>query len=499
MKIMLINSPTNKDGLQPNANYSLFPHIGIVKLATRLLLDNNLKNLIDIKIVDGGIVDLDKIFKQLESFAPDLVGISVLTPTYMHGLGIARLAKELGAKVVVGNDHAIFFAKEILKNRPYIDFVISNDVGEEPFYELVRALLNNESLEKVSSLVYRQNEVIKSNHSKKYFLNTQNIIPDLALIKQDLEIYKNNYSKIHGYLHDNKGINIVTINNARGCENKAVRCSYCSIADLNINLGNPNIFWETIRLYHNKFGINLFFEVYDSFTASPLYIKQLLAAMPQDMKIKIENGDIEFMVYARSSGIIRNNIADSFVKLGVRRVNIGLDSGDPTMLEAQRKNKTTNETNILALQLLNAKNITVHGSYILGAPGETQQSVECTMKHIKEAISCVQFSSLEVSRLFPLPNSPIWDIMVNFKHPSFFKDQVDVINFMQRLNIMTSKKKWDEISCKYVGQDLFYKDELMSDWYENFTHVDQEYIVEQLNSIDNYITSKKIQTGKNVG
>lgn len=496
MKIMLINSPNEVEKNKKNANYSLFPHMGIVQLGTRI--KNQFREDIDIMIKDGGISNTETIKKDISDYKPDLVGISVLTPTYNEGLKIASFAKELGAIVVMGDEHAIFFADEILTNRNYVDYIINNDVGEQPFSELINALLYQNDLDRVSSLHYRHDGMVKKNTGPFYKLLNMNTTPDLNLIKDDLAIYAQNYMKVHGHIH-NKDIKVITINNARGCENGRVRCSYCSIADLTINTGSPDIFWRNILHYHNEHNINLFFEVYDSFTASPLYIESLLSSMPKAIKNNIDNEDIELMIYARALGLIKKGNVDKFKKLGVKRVNIGLDSGDSLMLEAQRKNKTSNETNIAALKSLSDANITIHGSYILGAPGETKDSVAKTIEHIEETLCNIKFSTIEVSRLFPLANSPIWDIMINYDKPKFYNNSQEIDENLKKLNIMIDKKTRKYLQEKYKDLDLFNTDELISDWYKNFTHIDESYVLDNISYIDKIIENHKVNTGNNIG
>lgn len=495
MNILLINSPNEIDKSLENANYSLFPHMGIVQLATRLAEDFGSR--VNVEVIDGGIKPLSEIKQKILSFKPSLVGISVLTPTYGEGLKIASFAKENNAIVVLGNDHAIFFPKEILSNRLSIDYIITNDIAEQPFSDLVSCLINKTSVHTVDSLAYRYNGDILINPVRQYSLKNKNTIPDLSFIKNDLDKYSKKYYSQHGHLHG-KEVNVMTINNARGCENK-LRCSYCSIADLRVTTGDPIKFWETVINYHDQYNINLFFEVYDSFTASPRYINSLLECMPSYVKSKIDNGSIEFMIYARTLGLLARDNVNKFKELGVRRVNIGLDSGDADILEAQRKNKTTDKTNIEALKLLSKADMSVHGSFMLGAAGETVSTVKKTTDHIKEVMELVEFSSIEVSRLYPLPNSPIWDILIDYFNPQFYKNSEEIDSVLAKLNLFIPVQKHIELSRKYQGLDLFKKEELMNDWYQNFTHIDEDFAVSEIKKIDNFIDVKDIQTGKNVG
>ncbi|MER7517895.1 B12-binding domain-containing radical SAM protein [Streptomyces sp. NPDC126499] len=359
LKVLLANAP-NPTANRNASNYACYPHIGIVQLATATR--DALGDRVDIRVVDGGISNTETVRQAVRDYAPDVVGISALTPTYSEALKIAETAKAGGAKVVLGDDHAIFFPEMILRNRPQIDYVIANDGGEIPFVQLVRALVDGADVSEVSSLAYRKDGRIHLNPAPKYALSLRNTIPDLSFIDDVLDVYADNYREQFGHLHGHT-VRPVTVNNARGCENGHKRCTYCSIADLTVNTGDPRGFWTAIDQYNREHGINLFFEVYDSFTASPRYVDALIDAMPPHLKRRIDHGELQVMVYARALGLTKRNNVDKLRRLGVTRANIGLDAADPEMLEAQRKNKTTGETNLEAIRMLNKAGISVHASF----------------------------------------------------------------------------------------------------------------------------------------
>lgn len=162
-------------------------------------------------------------------------------------------------------------------------------------------------------------------------------------------------------------------------------------------------------------------------------------------------------------------------------------------------NAGTDKTNIEALKGLSEAGMSVHGSYIFGAPGETKASIQHTVDHIKSTLSQVKFSTIEVSRLFPLANSPIWDMMVTFDNPKFYKNNDEITDVLQKLNIHTPQKIREEIRLKYTNCDLINNEEIIEDWYKFYTHVNQDYVFERIEEIDRIISESKINTGKNIG
>ncbi|MCT4356508.1 B12-binding domain-containing radical SAM protein [Streptomyces sp. Je 1-79] len=495
LKVLLANAP-NPTANGNASNYACYPHIGVVQLATAVR--DTYGGQVELRVVDGGISNTAQVQQAVRDFAPDVVGISALTPTYGEALKIAATAKQAGAQVVLGDDHAGFFPELILDNRPEIDYIVANDVGETPFVELIGTLIQGCPVTGVSSLVHRRDGVAVRNPAPQYALTDRNTIPDLGFIRDELDIYAENYREQFGHLHSHKVIPI-TVNNARGCENGYKRCTYCSIADLRVNTGDPRGFWKAIDVYNREFGINLFFEVYDSFTASPRYVDALIDATPPHLRRRIDNGELEVMVYARALGLTKRNNVDKCRRLGVTRVNIGLDAADPEMLEAQRKNKTTDATNLEAIRMLNKAGISVHASYIAGAPGERARTLDRTIDGIRQMLGEVELSSVEFSRFIPLPNSPAWDLLVDYERPNFFKDSADIDAYLSGLDITITPERRAELYDRFGEEDLLDIEELAAAWAENFTHITEEYALRRIADVDELVTAHNVRTGNNVG
>jgi hypothetical protein len=52
---------------------------------------------------------------------------------------------------------------------------------------------------------------------------------------------------------------------------------------------------------------------------------------------------------------------------------------------------------------------------------------------------------------------------------------------------------------QYKEADLLDIEELASDWFAHFTHIDENYAVERINDVNETLSSFNIRTGKNVG
>lgn len=471
-RVLLVNAPNScSDDIA--GNYATFPAMGVVSLGTAI--KQAYPNL-DVSVVDGGIHKTEEIKQKIDSTKPDLLALSVLTPTYGEGLRVAEYAKQkFGSKVVFGNDHASFFPELILSRRPYVDYVIKGDVGEEPIVKLIGG-----ELEEVPGLYWREGGRIRSNPERPYNLSTaEPATPDLELLGEDFKIYKKNYNENFERFHS-KEKTPVTVNNVRGCANGTARCTYCSIYDLRLNEGKPENFWKTLEEYNKNYGVDFFFEVCDSFLSfnypnrsGKSYVSELAATAPKGLK---ERG-IELSIYARANDIVRQPDAIERLKqLNVTRVNMGLDSGDDKMLKLLRKNNLAGSSpsriNYEAAKKVAENGITLHMSFPLAPLGETNESLGHTVdlvKRIGEQFGS-QIAVLEASPMVPLPNSPSWDMILSNENSRFNSGQRP-LEMVKEAGIELSQKTKEMMREKYANQDLLDVEELTRDWITHFTHV----------------------------
>jgi len=97
----------------------------------------------EVKIVDSPTLGLSigDFVKIVESWSPDVVGLSSLTPTIRLAYKAAKAVKAVDEdmKVVVGGVHATFMWREVLEECPHVDYVVLGE-GEETMSQLIEAL-----------------------------------------------------------------------------------------------------------------------------------------------------------------------------------------------------------------------------------------------------------------------------------------------------------------------------------------------------------------------
>jgi anaerobic magnesium-protoporphyrin IX monomethyl ester cyclase len=483
-RVLLVSSPLDDDeGRREAVNSRCFPPLGLLRIATQL--HSEIPD-VEIKVVDGDLIGLPAIRNLVESFQPDIVGVSVLTTTYKSALEIATHSKNYGVgHVVFGNDHASFFPETILRRNEAVSFIIVGDNGERDFVDLITAIRSElnpfETVSNLNAIV--DGKLVSSSGISGRPKGTKpqkTNWADPQFLGDTIVKYQDAYASRFGKFHGAESVRAFLVNNAKGCYKANERCFYCSIYDLKIRTGNAESFWDLIRGYWKRYGFNFFFEVCDNFSGLKAYRRSLVESIPK----WFEDSEIELMVYGDANMICRDSeLLDDFERLHVRRVNMGIDSGDSEML-ARLKGFPDAEVNKRAIAMLSERGIQIHSSFVLGGPGENETSLSNTLSLINEALTEPAVVAMEVSPLFPMPQAPVWDLFLG----DFAKPESQ-LKFEQIATALGRERRefepvWVETRAKFHGNDMIDLSLASQMWADHFTglgHAPLQSIVSDLN------------------
>lgn len=199
IKTLLINPPFSiKERFSKNVGKigNVLHPLGLCYIAS--VLEQNGK---EVKILDAYALDMkiDDVMEYIRNDNPDIVGISVTTPTLHRSISISEKIKQTfpDLKLVLGGVHISLFQKEILRDYPFIDFAIFGE-GEYTMLELVKHLENGDSLSNVDGLIFRESGKIIQNKPRELIKNLDDLpFPTRHLLP--LERYMpapNDYTKL---------------------------------------------------------------------------------------------------------------------------------------------------------------------------------------------------------------------------------------------------------------------------------------------------------------
>ncbi|MDD5146018.1 MAG: radical SAM protein [Candidatus Pacebacteria bacterium] len=382
-----------------------------------------------IEIIDGQLYDFRYIFKRLKKERFDVVGISPCFDNYEKALKIARLAKEYGAKVVLGGHYATPLRNEIIKNRGLksddycVDAVIQYD-GEKAFYEYV----SERPLSQIKNLVY-QDKTGQIEENQIEFLNLDKFSP--------INYGMNDFQKYFNLQLPNskRTANIIS---HRGCfwREKTGGCIFCSIMDKKLRVISPEKTWQEINLLVKKYGVTRIFDGSDDFLHPKEWFKKFCDIAP------LFKSRARLRINLRGEPFVLKNIP-IFKKINVDEVILGMESLDKEILFKINKGINVGVSKKLPFALFK-NNIIPRMNFIVGLPGENKENIRNMARYLKLFPKEVRSRSL-FARFYPLPGSPAWGKLLD-KEPKYKGE--DLIDFK------LARIDWIKHFCKIEFKDL---------------------------------------------
>jgi len=348
----------------------------------------------DVRLYDFPAYDWERpqFIQIIQNKQPDMVVLDSTTPSIYSDLEYAVLCKKYSAaRVVMVGPHATSQAGETLElGQGAVDFIIRAE-PEQTVSELMRALeLHRTDFEAIQGISYlRAGEIIHT--PDRPLLQDLDLLPFPAWHHLDLKRYFDGI-KLHPF---------IDIIGGRGCP---YQCSFClwpqvmhgnryrlrSPANIAAEIVYDLHLWPWIK--HGEF----FFED-DTFTVhrerAVRICEEFLGldqALTWSINARADHGDPELFRFMK--------------KAGCRMFLIGYESGVQAVLDTMGKKLDVSVANRTAHQAQQA-GLKLHGCFVLGLPGENEQTMEETVRFALDLpLDTVQFSAA-----VPFPGTRYYD------------------------------------------------------------------------------------------
>jgi radical SAM superfamily enzyme YgiQ (UPF0313 family) len=416
----IFNFSTAKRGRYPN-----YPPYGLMVLAQNVrtlnikteLLDLNNEILKAVKnTASEDNFDFDGTWKKIieekiSYFEPDLVIITCMfTMTHESFKRLAKVTSEMGKIVAAGGVHVSNDADRILDDVPEISFVFTNE-GDKSLKVFINSV-NDAALPQtqIGQVIFNDpsKKLIQTENGRIYFLKQLqpsseeiNVLPAYDLI--NLKEYAANGTVGAFYCFKPEDTVFATVLSNRGCR---AQCTFCSVRNFNgqgVRQRSVNNVVDELDYLVNEKGVgHVMWLDDDLFKEEARWIEICNAIIKRNLKF----------TWDATNGLIASSInfeiMEASSESGCIAVNIGMESGNKEILRTVKKPGTV-QTFLRAAEVLK-KFETIHSSVFLmiGFPGET-------LKMIYDTISVAIEMDLDwyrISQLQPLPNTPIYDSMV---------------------------------------------------------------------------------------
>ncbi|MDO8592367.1 MAG: radical SAM protein [bacterium] len=357
-----------------------------------------------VTIIDGLNLNLSN--DEIANLCQDceVVGITCLSDFYLEAVDLSKKLKQAGKIVILGGVHPSVLPAESQKESG-ADYIVVGE-GEVTFEELIRALSlgqNPYSIAGVFSL------------SRQTEFKPRELIVDLdSLPFPDWgQLDPRKYQKApHGALV--KNFPVAPIVSTRGCPYSCKFCASPRFWGKRLRFRSPENVIAEIELLVKNFGVKEIHFEDDNLTLRrehAMAICNLIIA--RGVKIS----------WATPNGIRADKVDEELLRLmktaGCYYVVFGIESGNQKILENINKKETLADIE-KAVKIANKLGMMTQGFFILGLPGETEETIKNSIDFAKRIpLDRAQFLILDL-----LPGSALWEeqknnFVVDYKKESY--------------------------------------------------------------------------------
>lgn len=328
-------------------------------------------------------LDLEGVVRQAGDY--ELIVIYTSTPTIGNDVRVAERLKESSPHALIGfvGPHVMIRSKETLLMSKAIDFVATGE-----FDHLVPEIAGGIPLRNVAGIAFRSNgEIIRTpDRSPTQDLDSLPFVAEVYARDLRVEDYFIGYLQ-HPYL---------SIYTGRGCRS---RCTFClwpqTIGGHVYRVRSPeNVFREVVRTRELFPQVKELFFDDDTFTQDPKRAEKIARMI----------GPLGITWSCNSRANVPEETLRVMKENGLRMVVVGFESGNQGILDNIKKGIRLEGTRRF-VAITRKLGILIHGTFILGLPGETAETIEETIRFAGE----IDPYSIQVSLAAPYPGTELYN------------------------------------------------------------------------------------------
>ena len=391
--VLLLNAPWKTEtgyGVRSNSRWAhtrkdkVLPFPVYLAYAAAVLEKNNF----DVKVIDAvaSELSLNQVNQAVKENEFDLIAIETTTPSIEHDLKAAEFIKSNNdIKVVLMGPHATVFDTELLEKNNFIDFVIRGEF-EYTLLGLCNALKDETPLAKVDGLTYKiKSRIIKNN--SRTLAHSMDDFPFPARHLFDMPKYETHLYKEPSFL----------MISSRGCPHQ---CTFCLWPQTMYGhffraRSAKNVVDEMELLVKKHNAREICFDD-DTFTIGKKRVLEICD------EIKRRKLNVEWSCFGRVG--LDEETLRAMKSAGCEHIRYGVESGSQEVLDRCRKNVKIQQIKD-TFKLTKKVGIRDYGTFMIGLPGETWESVN---KTIKLAIELDPYA-VQFSMAIPFPGTEYYE------------------------------------------------------------------------------------------
>lgn len=361
MKILLVNpSQSMVYGKMTAPDH---PPMGLAYIGAVLEKENHNVRIIDI---DADKISVDE-FIRIIKCGFEIVGFTATTPTFHEAEKLSRLVKEnTDAVTILGGIHATIDPNSCLKS-DFFDFIVRGE-GESTIVELVEKIQNKKDFSKVKGISFKKNKKIVHNENRELIKELDEIpFPARHLFNQQKYSYPDSLRKP-----------VMPIITSRGCPHACTYCCTKLIFSKRVRFRNAKNIVDEIEELIKNYKVKEVHIWDDNFT---LYKKRVFEIVKEIKKRNIK------LKFAFPNGLRADQVDEDILRwlkqMGVYSLAFGVESGNQIILDNVKKGETL-ESMEKAYKLSKKIGFETWGFFMIGLPGETEETVNNTIEFAKK-------------------------------------------------------------------------------------------------------------------
>lgn len=364
--------------------------IGLAYIASVLEKDGITVQLLD---MDPEGVSFSDLRKTIEKTRPKIVGISFMSPQYNEVIKILKLVKKINfeIKTITGGPHVSAMPKEMLAI-PEVDYVVVGE-GENTIRDLTANIFGNKdpNLHEIRGIGFVEHNKYILNEGRELISNLDTIpFPAWHLLGID------KYS-VHN-LGGEKKLPVYPLLSSRGCPYYCIFCSSHVVFQRKFRVRSAVNIISEIEFLNEKYGAVQFDFVDDTVSVDKNRLETICNFFIASEKKYL------WMCNSRVNTVTKELLFKMY-EAGCRKIDFGVESGNPDILKNIRKNITLQQV-INAHRWAKEVGMIVSSFFMVGNLGETLEHVKNTARFIELLDTDYPSASL----CTPFPGTELYDL-----------------------------------------------------------------------------------------
>lgn len=335
------------------------PPVGLAYLAAALLEAG-----VEVEVQDFVVFPYSKnlLETKLKTFLPDVVGLTSVTMNFHKAAEVLADVKSIDPDIftMMGGPHVTFRGVETLEDLTCLDCVVIGE-GETAIVELAHALDNARSLDSVEGIVYRAGGEIRQTTARRRFIDMDSLpMPARHLLA----------------LGRYRALDLpVTMTASRACPYSCIFCVGRKMFGAKVRFRKPEKVIDEFEIL-SKFNFNQISFADDLFTAKKA---QCIHVCEEIIKRGIKQ---RWSSFARVDTVSKE-LLEKMKAAGCQDICFGVESGNPGILKTIKKGINLKQV-VDAVKMSKDAGIAPMASFILGLPGETDETLKETVDFARE-------------------------------------------------------------------------------------------------------------------